>query len=63
MQLVDESLRDFLHDIMRLVVLAILVPANETTDVIDKDAFLEAMRDKELVLKVRVREPKSIDEA
>lgn len=59
----DESLRDFLHDIMRLVVLAILVPANETTDVIDKDAFLEAMRDKELVLKVRVREPKSIDEA
>src|SRR6218665_1069223 len=39
------------------------VRANETTDIVAKDAFIEAMRDKELALKVREREPRTIDEA
>ena len=59
----EESLSDLLHDIRRLVVLAYPVPANETTDIVAKDAFLEAIRDKDLALKVCEREPKSIDEA
>src|SRR6218665_183792 len=38
-------------------------PANKTTDIVAKDAFIEAMQDKELALKVREREPRTIDEA
>src|SRR6218665_2157671 len=59
----EEILSDLLHDIRRLVVLAYPVPANETTEIVAKVAFLEAMRDKELSLKVREREPRMIDEA
>src|SRR5678815_2918815 len=62
-QRAGESLSDLLHEIRRLVVLAYPVPANETTEIIAKDAFLEAMRDRELPLKVREREPKALDEA
>jgi len=62
-QRADESLGDLLHDIRRLVVLAYPVPSNETTEIVAKDAFLEAIRDRELSLKVREREPKTIDEA
>src|SRR5688572_24826826 len=53
----EENLSDLLHEIRRLVVLAYPVPSNETTQIIAKDAFLEAMRDRELSLKVREREP------
>jgi len=59
----DETLSDLLHDIRRLVVLAYPVPSNETTEIVAKDAFLEAIRDRELSLKVREREPRTIDEA
>lgn len=59
----DETLSDLLHDIRRLVVLAYPVPANETTEIVARDAFLEAIRDRDLSLKVREREPKTIDEA
>jgi len=59
----EETLSDLLHEIRRLVVLAYPVPSNETTQIIARDAFLEAMRDRELSLKVREREPKSLDEA
>lgn len=62
-QRVDESLSDLLHDIRRLVVLAYPVPTNETTEIVARDAFLEAIRDRELSLKVREKEPRSIDEA
>lgn len=44
------------------MVLAYPVPSNETTAIISRDAFLEAMRDRELALKVREREPKTLDE-
>jgi len=59
----DESLSDLLHDIRRLVVLAYPVPSNATTEILARDAFLEAIYDRELSLKVREREPRSIDEA
>src|SRR5688572_29418097 len=59
----EENLSDLLHEIRRLVVLAYPVPSNETTQIIAKDSFLEAMRDRELSLKVREREPKTLDEA
>jgi len=59
----DENLSDLLHDIRRLVVLAYPVPTNATTEILARDAFLEAIRDRELSLKVREREPRSIDEA
>src|ERR1043165_3686745 len=47
----EENLSDLLHEIRRLVVLAYPVPSNETTQIIAKDAFLEAMRDRELSLR------------
>src|SRR6218665_1699199 len=62
-QRAEENLSDLLHDIRRLVVLAYPVPTNETTEIIAKDAFIEALRDRELALKTREREPKSLDEA
>jgi len=62
-QRTDETLSNLLHEIRRLVVLAYPVPSNETTEIIARDAFLEAMHDRELSLKVREREPKSLDEA
>src|SRR6218665_606740 len=62
-QRAGESLSDLLHDIRRLVVLAYPVPSNETTEIVTRDAFLEAIQVKGLALKVREREPKSIDEA
>ena len=42
----QETLSDLLHDIRRLVVLAYPVPSNETTEIIAKDAFLEALSDR-----------------
>src|SRR6218665_311244 len=59
----DETLSDLLHDIRRLVILAYPVPANETTEKVARDAFLEAIRDRDLSLKVREREPKTIEDA
>lgn len=57
-----ESLADLLHDIRRLVALAYPAPGNETTETIACDAFLEAMHDKELSLKVREKEGKTLNE-
>lgn len=47
----------------RLVFLTYPVPLNETTEIVAKDAFLEAIRDRKLSLKIREREPRNIDEA
>ena len=52
-----------LHDIRRVVVLAYLVPTNETTEIIAKDASIEALCDRELALKTQERESKSLGEA
>src|ERR1700733_436230 len=59
----NENLGDLMHDIRRLVVHAYPVPSNATTEILAKDSFLEAIRDRELSLKVREKEPKSLDEA
>lgn len=58
-----ESLADLLHDIRRLVTLAYPAPASEITEAIAIDAFLDSMADNELSLKVREREPGSLDAA
>lgn len=57
-----ESLGNLLHDIRRLVSLAFPGPTNITTEIVAQDSFLDAMRDKELALKIREREPRSLDE-
>lgn len=49
----DESLIELLHHIRRLVVLAYPDRTNETTEIVARDAFMGANRDKELSLKVR----------
>jgi hypothetical protein len=59
----DEPLSNLLHDIRRLVVQAFPVPDNETTQILAKDAFLDAMRDRELSLKVREKESQDLDAA
>lgn len=43
-----ESLIDLLHDIRKRVALAFPGLINDTTEIIARDAFQEAMRDKEL---------------
>lgn len=48
-------------DIRRLVALAYPAPSNDTKETIAGDAFLEAMRDKELSLKVR-KEKEMLDQ-
>lgn len=59
----NENSSDILHDIRRLVVLGYLVPSNETSEIVARDAFLETSPDRELSLKVRRREPKALDDA
>lgn len=62
-QWTDENLSDLLHDTRMLVVLAYPVPSDETTEIVARDAFLKAIRDYELSLKIREKELKMIDEA
>lgn len=50
-----ENLSELPHDIFRLVVLAHLVPFNEITQIIARDSFLGAMRERVLSPKVRER--------
>lgn len=57
-----ESLADLLHDVRRLVTLAYPAPTSETTEAIARDAFLDTMLDGELSLRVREKEPRSLDE-
>lgn len=52
-----ESLNDLLHDILRLTNLAFPAQQGPVTESIARDAFLEAIADKELSLKVRERIP------
>lgn len=53
---------DLLHDVRLLVTLPYPEPSSESTEAIARDAFLNAMLDGELSLKVREKEPKSLDE-
>ena len=58
-----ESLRSLFHDIRRLTALAFPGPTNATTEVVACEAFLEALSNRRLAMRVREREPKSLEEA
>ena len=59
----DESLQSLHQDIQRLASLAFRGPWSEATEVIAKDAFVDALNNVELALKIREREPASLDQA
>ena len=59
----NETLCELVQDIRRLVVLAYPGPMTETTESIAIDAFIEALGYAEFSLKVREREPSSLDSA
>ena len=58
-----ESLTDLMKDIRRLFMFANPGQCNAMADVIAKDAAIDALRDKELTIRVMEREPKSLEEA
>lgn len=47
----------------RLVILSYPVPSNATTEILARDALLETLYDRELSLKVREKESRSMDVA
>jgi hypothetical protein len=60
---VHESLQSLLTDIQRLTSLAFPGPMNETTEIIAREAFIDALNDPVTALKIREREPLTFDEA
>lgn len=59
----NESLLDLFQDVSRLVTLAYPASTRDITEILARDAFLDAMSDVELSLKVREEEPKTLSEA
>ena len=58
-----ESLSSLLKDIRRIFTLAFPGPPNYMTELAAKDAFVEALNDRELMIKVCEREPGTLDQA
>ena len=58
-----ESLQVLHQEIQRLASLAFRGPWSEATDVIARDAFIDALLDGDLALKIREREPATLDQA
>ena len=58
-----ESLQVLHQDIQRLASLAFRGSWSEATDVIARDAFIDALLDSDLALKIREREPTTLDQA
>ena len=58
-----ESLSDLMKDIRRLFTLAYTGPSNYLSDLTAKDAFVDALDDRELMIRVMEREPKNLEEA
>ena len=59
----NEPLAELMQDIRRLMALAYPLPAEEVTEILAKDAFIDALADRELALKVRERDPKDLQHA
>jgi len=57
-----ESLQSLHQDVQRLTSLAFRGPWSEAIDVIARDAFIDALLDVDLALKIREREPATLDE-
>jgi len=58
-----ETLQFLYQDIRRLMVLAFPGPANVTTEIVGRDAFLDSLGDRPLALRIREREPTTMEEA
>ena len=58
-----ESLTNLLKDIRRLFALAFPGPPNYLSELTAKDAFIDALGDRELMIKVLEREPSTLDQA
>ena len=56
-----ESLAALVYDIRRMVTFAYPDPTSTVRDTVACDAFLEALDDPEMAIKVREREPESLD--
>jgi hypothetical protein len=62
-QKVGEDLGSLVQDIRKLMILAFPGPTSTHSETIAIRAFLDALRDKDLALKVREREPTTLDNA
>jgi len=58
-----ESLQSLYQDIRRLLSQAYPGPSNPTTEIVGRDSFLNALDDKNFALRVREREPPSLEQA
>ena len=59
----NETLSELMMDIRRLFSLGYPGPSNYMTDLAAKDSFVDALDDKELMIRVMEREPKNLEEA
>ena len=58
-----ETLGDLVNDVRRLIVLAYPGPSSAMRETFACEAFLEALNDRELALKIREKEPSTLEQA
>ena len=59
----DESLQRLYQDISRLMTLAYPGPTSELSNIVARDAFLDALNDNSLRIRILEKEPSNLDEA
>ena len=59
----NETLSELMMDIRRLFALAYQGPSNYMSDLVAKESFIDALDEKDLMIRVMEREPKSLEEA
>ena len=59
----NETLSELMTDIRRLFALAYPGPSNYMSDLVAKESFIDALGEKDLMIRVMEREPKSLEEA
>ena len=59
----NETLSELMMDIRRLSALAYPGPSNYMTNLVAKDSFIDALDEKDLMIRVMEREPKNLEEA
>ena len=58
-----ESLSQLMKDVRRLFLQAYPSPSNEFSEIMARDAFINALQDRDLILKVLEREPTTLEQA
>ena len=58
-----EPLSELMQQVRKLMVLAYPVASSDITEILAKDFFINALSDRDLILKIKEKEPKSLDEA